>query len=99
MTKQSPSDRLSRASNDVLEATSFLSGANAPYIEALYAQWLENPDLVESSWAEWFAELGRNGLSPVRETADWRSALPSGADGELIGALTGLWPARKSELS
>src|ERR1043166_792843 len=99
MTEQSRSNPIGRTSNDVLEATSFFSAANAPYIEALYAQWLENPDVIEPSWAEWFAELGRSGFPPLRETGDWRRALSSGADGELIGALTGLWPPRKGEAS
>ncbi|MEI9930899.1 MAG: hypothetical protein WDM89_10210 [Rhizomicrobium sp.] len=43
MTSQSPSDRLSRVSNDILEATTFLQGTNAAYIESLYAQYQENP--------------------------------------------------------
>jgi len=43
MTDQSSPNRLSRRSNDVLEATSFLSGTNAAFVEALYAQYLEIP--------------------------------------------------------
>jgi 2-oxoglutarate dehydrogenase E1 component len=97
MTEQSSPNRISRVSNDVLEATSFLSAANAPYIESLYAQWLENPDSVEPSWGAWFDELGQKGTAEFLRRSSLRS--PSGAEGELVGALTGLWPPRKGETS
>ena len=59
MTEQSPADRLNRASNDIFEATSFLSGTNAAFLEALYAQYLANPEcggrrlaaLISPAWA------------------------------------------------
>ena len=100
MTNQSRSDQLTRASNEVLEATSFLSGANAPYMEALYAEWLENPDSVEPSWAAWFAELGHKGLTPAHlvKCPEYCRDGVAGEDAELIGALTGLWPPRKGEV-
>src|SRR3954462_14370656 len=100
MTEQSWPSR--RASNDLLEATSFLSGANAGFIEGLYDQWLENPDAVEPSWRAWFAELGQQGLTPaqVGRGPEWRrDSKPDLRDGELLGALTGLWPPRKGEIS
>ena len=40
MTEQSTSDRLNRASNDIFEATSFLNGTNAAFVEQMYAAWL-----------------------------------------------------------
>jgi 2-oxoglutarate dehydrogenase E1 component len=95
MTKEFASDRLGRSSNEVLQATSFLSGANAPYIEQLYACYLENPDAVEPSWRTWFDEQREKGLAPAQlgRGPAWRRDAKSGAeDGELIGALTGLWP-------
>ena len=100
MTTQSRSDQLNRASNRVLEETSFLYGANAQFIEQLYAQWLENPEAVEPSWRAWFTQLGQRGLSPTQlgRGPGWRrdARLPRETD-ELTGALTGLWPPRKSE--
>ncbi|MDE2500952.1 MAG: hypothetical protein KGL56_12255, partial [Alphaproteobacteria bacterium] len=66
MTKQSSAERLNRASNEILETTSFLYGSNAAYIEALYAQYLENPDSVDPTWASYFAELGQTGLTPAQ---------------------------------
>ena len=89
MTEQSRSNRINRASNDVLEATSFLSAANAPYIEALYAQWLESPESLEPSWAAWFAELGSTGIAPARERFAQFTAPPSKQDAELLGFLLG----------
>jgi len=59
MTSQSSPQRISRASNAIFEETSFLFGANAEFIEALYRQYLENPESVEPSWAAWFAGLER----------------------------------------
>ena len=66
MTDQSSPTRLSRSSNDVLEATSFLSGTNAAFVEALYAQYLENPDAVDESWRAYFSGLGQNALTPAQ---------------------------------
>src|SRR5258707_12751205 len=89
-----------RSSNDVLEMTSFLFGPNAAFIESLYAQYLENPDAVEGSWRSYFAALGQTNLEPAQlgRGPEWRrDAKTSLADGEIVGALTGLWPARQTE--
>ncbi|HEY4943796.1 MAG TPA: 2-oxoglutarate dehydrogenase E1 component [Rhizomicrobium sp.] len=102
MTSQSPSNRLSRSSNEVLEATSFLSGTNAAFVESLYAQYLENPDAVDESWRAYFSGLGQNALSPTqlgRGPAWRRDKKPELANGDLVGALTGQWPARKGAAS
>ncbi|HXL99586.1 MAG TPA: thiamine pyrophosphate-dependent enzyme, partial [Rhizomicrobium sp.] len=102
MTNQSPADRISRASNEILEATTFLNGANAAYVEALYARWQENPDAVEPSWRDYFAGLREDGLNPTQLgrgpawRRDARLDLPAG---ETIGALTGQWPARAGAVS
>ena len=97
MTSQSPSDRLNRASNDIFEATSFLQGANAAYLESLYAQYQENPDAVDPTWRTYFANLSEEDLGPAqlgRGPAWRRDARPQLAAGELVGALTGQWPAK-----
>src|SRR6185295_6946620 len=95
---QTPADRLNRNSNDVFEATSFLNAANAPFIESLYAQYLENPDAVDESWRAYFSGLGQSVLAPaqVGRGPKWRRDYkPQVEDGELVSALTGQWPARK----
>src|ERR1700744_3909058 len=66
MTEQSRCDRINRASNDILDATSFLSGTNAQFIEGLYARYLANPESVDEGWRAYFADLGEQGLSPTQ---------------------------------
>ena len=34
-----------------------MSGANAEFIAELYGRYLENPDAVDESWREFFAEF------------------------------------------
>ncbi|OJT99670.1 MAG: 2-oxoglutarate dehydrogenase E1 component [Alphaproteobacteria bacterium 65-7] len=95
MTKQSPSDRVNRASNDIFEATSFLSGTNAAFVEQLYAAWQANPHSVDESWQGYFAQLGEQGLNPTqlgRGPAWKRDSKPEIASGDLIAALTGQEP-------
>ncbi len=92
MTSQSTSQRLNRASNEVLEATSFLSGTNAAYIEQLYVLYQENPDAVDESWRNYFADLGQNGLSPTQlgRGPQWRRDTKAKLQrDELTGALSG----------
>ena len=36
---------------------SYLFGSNAPYIEELYEEFLNNPDSVEEYWRQYFSEL------------------------------------------
>jgi len=102
MTSQSPSDRVNRASNEILEATTFLSAANALFIEALYRRWLENPDAVDPSWRDYFAGLGEQALNATqlgRGPAWRRDAALDLPSGETIGALTGQWPAKKGAVN
>ena len=42
-----------------LRGSSYLYGANAPFIEALYDRYLEDPDAVEPRWRSYFDELQR----------------------------------------
>ena len=92
MTEQSPSDRVNRASNEIFAATGFLSGANAAFIEQLYAQYLANPESIDPSWRAYFAELGENGLTPTqlgRGPAWRRDAKPNLPKDEVTAALSG----------
>ena len=45
------------SSNAVLEATSFLSGNNAAFIEALYEQYRADPSSVDGTWRAFFDAL------------------------------------------
>lgn len=92
MTSQTTPNRLNRASNEVLDVTSFLNGANAAFIEQLYAQYQQNPDAVDDSWRAFFAELGENGLNPTQlgRGPGWRRDAKLKLDGdEITSALTG----------
>jgi 2-oxoglutarate dehydrogenase E1 component len=95
MTEQSPSDRLNRASNDIFEATSFLNGTNAQFVEQMYDAWLASPGSVDQSWQTYFSQLGEQGLSPTqlgRGPAWKRDARKDIPAGDLIAALTGQEP-------
>ncbi len=52
--------------------TSYLFGSNAPFIEALYEAWLQQPDSVAPEWRRWFDQIQQPGTrdvahQPVRE--------------------------------
>ena len=73
----------------------FLYGANAAYIEDLYAQWAEDPDSVAESWQRFFD--GARTTPPRAPPRPPRG--PDGAEpgplttqnGELVSALDGNW--------
>ncbi|HXB51358.1 MAG TPA: hypothetical protein VNU69_01265, partial [Rhizomicrobium sp.] len=95
MTEQSPADKLNRASNEIFEATSFLNGTNAAYVEQMYAAWQADPNSVDTSWQAYFAQTGEQGLSPTqlgRGPAWRRDAKPQIPASDLIAALTGQDP-------
>ena len=95
MTEQSPSDRINRASNDIFEATSFLNGTNAAFIEQMYGAWIADPNSVDAGWQSYFAQLGEKSLSATQLgrgpawKRDARKDLPAS---DLIAALTGQEP-------
>jgi len=95
MTEQSPADKLNRASNEIFEATSFLNGTNAAFVEQMYEAWQANPTSVDESWQGYFSQLGEQGLNPTqlgRGPAWKRDRKPDYASGDLIAALTGQEP-------
>src|SRR5690349_12913191 len=95
MTEQSPSDRLNRASNEIFEATSFLNGTNAAYVEQMYAAWQADPNSVDASWQAYFSQAGDQGLTPTqlgRGPAWKRDRRPDVPSSDLIAALTGQEP-------
>jgi len=60
MTAESKENRSPKGTspNEVLDATSFLFGTNAAFIEGLYAQYLSDPGSVDGTWRAFFAALG-----------------------------------------
>ncbi|MCY1707029.1 2-oxoglutarate dehydrogenase E1 component [Pannonibacter sp. SL95] len=80
--------------NNVFALTSFLYGANAAYIEELYAQYQENPASVDAEWQDFFAGLQDEKADVLKEArgAPWaRADWPVAAGGDLINALDGNW--------
>ena len=76
MTEQSPSDRLNRASNEIFEATSFLNGTNAAYVEQMYAAWLADPASVDAGWQAYFSP---NWASRAFRPPSWAAVRPGSA--------------------
>ena len=88
MTDQSPTA--------AFNASSFLDGANADYVDQLQARYASDPASVDAQWAEFFRALGdseidakRAAQGPSWARTDWP---PQPAD-DLTAALTGEWAA------
>ena len=80
--------------NQVLTETSFLYGANAAFVEDLYAQWSADPSSVDPSWQAFFATLPdpASAAQAVAKPAWTPKALP-GARPDWLSALDGQWAA------
>ncbi|MCB1343268.1 MAG: 2-oxoglutarate dehydrogenase E1 component, partial [Pseudooceanicola sp.] len=85
---------MTEQNNAQFHASSFMQGANAEYLEQLYAQYAGNPDAVDAAWAEFFRALGDAELDVKAEAqgpswarADW----PPVPEDDLTAALTGQW--------
>jgi 2-oxoglutarate dehydrogenase E1 component len=50
------------------EETSFLAGANAAFIEAIYEEYLRDPQLVEESWRRFFSNLGTEDVQALQHS-------------------------------
>ncbi len=81
--------------NAAFAATSFLYGANGPYLEQLYERYARDPKTVDAQWREFFDGL-KDTPEQVRAEArgaPWeRSDWPMLMNGELVAALDGNWP-------
>jgi 2-oxoglutarate dehydrogenase E1 component len=80
--------------NAALQATSFLYGGNAAYIEDLYERFRQDPAAVDAEWREFFAALKDDQTAPARpvSAADWaRPDWPVPMNGELVAAFDGNW--------
>ncbi len=74
--------------------TAFLYGANAGYIEDLYARYQENPAAVDAEWQAFFGALkdDRQSVEKSARGASWKTpGWPVPANGELVSALDGNW--------
>eukprot|EP01037_Dinobryon_pediforme_P002335 gene2335-2374_t len=79
--------------NDALLQTSFLYGANAAYIEDLYAKYQTDPASVDAEWQAFFNGLNddRDSVAQSARGASWKKPnWPQVANGELVSALDGI---------
>jgi 2-oxoglutarate dehydrogenase E1 component len=84
-------------SNTLLAETSFLYGANAGYIEELYAKYLQDPNSVSPDWRGFFADMGEAVASALarKDGPSWkRPSIPSDG-GDLVHAFDGNWPEQR----
>ena len=78
--------------NEAMLDTAFLYGANAAYIEQLYAQYAEDPASVPESWQRFF----RGVADPAADAAHaargptWQEPLKH-QNGDLVSAIDGNW--------
>ncbi len=82
--------------NDAAPENSFLSGANAGYIEDLQAAYARDPASVDPAWQAFFRGLGEDGALIEKNAAgaSWQKPhWPVPANGELVSALDGNWGA------
>jgi 2-oxoglutarate dehydrogenase E1 component len=83
-----------REENEAFRRSSFLFGANASYIEDLYARYQDNPGTVDAEWRAFFTGLKDNRDDVLREArgAPWkRPDWPPPVNGDLIAAFDGNW--------
>ncbi|MCB5174470.1 2-oxoglutarate dehydrogenase E1 component [Microvirga lenta] len=80
--------------NETFLNTAFLYGANAPYIEDLYARYEKDPSSVDAEWQAFFGALkdDKQAVEKNARGASWkRPNWPIPANGELVSALDGNW--------
>ena len=73
---------------------SFLTGANAAYIEDLYARFESDPASVDAEWAAYFTSLKeeREVIENSAREPSWKHPnWPIAATGEMVSALDGNW--------
>jgi 2-oxoglutarate dehydrogenase E1 component len=87
--------------NQVLAETSFLYGANAAFVEELYAQYAKNPNSVAPSWQAFFGQLGESSADVARAAADpqWKRPITPAPAPEWLPAVDGLWPAVEAKIA
>ena len=86
-----------QALNDAFLRTSFLSAANAPYVEEMHAEYERNPGAVSDEWRRFFESIKEPAHAPQSQhsaSASWAAPLSmllndTTTDRDLIGALTG----------
>ena len=87
--------------NERFLRTSFLSGANAAYVEEMQAEYERNPGAVGDEWRHFFESLNETREPGHLESRgpSWGTRLPEiEGNGELVAALTGDYGAAERSL-
>jgi 2-oxoglutarate dehydrogenase E1 component len=87
--------------NERFLRTSFLSGANAAYVEEMQSEYERNPGSVSDEWRHFFESLNEDRDVSRMEARGptWGTRLPEiEANGELVAALTGDYDAAERKL-
>jgi len=90
-------DDARQALNAALQETGFLNGANADYVEQMFAAWRDNPAGVDRSWRDLFVSLGDAG-EPARDPAWKRADWPPRPNGEAVALFDGDWGEAETRL-
>ena len=80
--------------NAAFARTSFLYGANAAFIEDLYARYEKDPAAVGAEWREFFKALKDDGAAVAKSAQgpSWaKPNWPLRPNGDLVAALDGQW--------
>jgi 2-oxoglutarate dehydrogenase E1 component len=80
--------------NAAFANTSFLYGANAGYIEDLYARYEKDPSAVDADWQAFFQSLkdDKAAVEKSAQGASWKQPnWPLRANGDLVAALDANW--------
>ena len=86
--------------NERFLRTSFLSGANAAYVEEMQAEYQRNPGAVGDEWRHFFESLseGREKGRDDGRGPSWGARQLETENGELVAALTGDYGAEERTL-
>jgi 2-oxoglutarate dehydrogenase E1 component len=87
--------------NAIFANTSFLYGANAAYIEDLYAKYEADPAAVDAEWRAFFQSLKDEKADVVKNAqgASWqRPNWPVRPNGDLVAALDGQWAETEKKI-
>ena len=86
--------------NAVLAETSFLYGANAAFVEDLYARWTADPSAVDASWQAFFASLldGAPNAGGADRKPSWSRPASPATRPDWLSAIDGLWPAVEAKV-
>ena len=88
--------------NAAFALTSFLYGANAAYIEDLYARYEADPSSVDAQWQSFFQSLKDDPASVTKSAkgASWKKpGWPQLSNGDLVAALDGNWAETEKVIS